>query len=158
MLLSSSVHRVDLSSELYAPRIKLSHDIVRLISLPSTIPAYARLSTAHHSPGTNLVVRVPSEKSRAIARPAKRNTLRLTALLAHLHVFRLEFINLALLLQVEDDDRAGSGGAEPVAVGREDKGVDLVAGRERVEVLGLVQIPEHGRAVFTAACAEGAVG
>lgn len=36
--------------------------------------------------------------------------------------------------------------------------MDLVAGGEGVEVLGLVQVPEHGCAVFAAGGAEGAVG
>ena len=36
--------------------------------------------------------------------------------------------------------------------------MDFVAGSERVEVLGLIQIPEHGGAIFTAGSAEGAVG
>ena len=36
--------------------------------------------------------------------------------------------------------------------------MDLVAGLQRVEVLRLVQVPQHGRAVFAAGGAEGAVG
>ena len=36
--------------------------------------------------------------------------------------------------------------------------MDLVARGQGVEVLGLVQVPEHGRAVFAARGAEGAVG
>ena len=36
--------------------------------------------------------------------------------------------------------------------------MDFVAGLERVEVLGLIEVPEHGGAVFAARGAEGAVG
>lgn len=36
--------------------------------------------------------------------------------------------------------------------------MDLVAGCERVEVLGFVQVPEHGCAVFAAGRAERPVG
>jgi hypothetical protein len=36
--------------------------------------------------------------------------------------------------------------------------VDFVAGLEGVEVLGFVEVPEHGCAVFAARGAEGAVG
>lgn len=36
--------------------------------------------------------------------------------------------------------------------------MDLVAGGERVEVLGLVEVPEHGRSVFAAGGAERSVG
>lgn len=35
--------------------------------------------------------------------------------------------------------------------------MDLVAGGEGVEVFGFVEVPEHGRAVFAAGGAEGAV-
>lgn len=35
--------------------------------------------------------------------------------------------------------------------------MDLVAGGEGVEMFGLVEVPEHGGAVFTAGGAEGAV-
>ena len=36
--------------------------------------------------------------------------------------------------------------------------MDLVARRKAVEVLGLIQVPQHGGAVFAARGAEGAVG
>ncbi len=36
--------------------------------------------------------------------------------------------------------------------------MDLVAGGQGIEVLGLVEVPEHGCAVFAAGGAEGAVG
>eukprot|EP00967_Tisochrysis_lutea_P116365 scaffold187307_cov26-Tisochrysis_lutea.AAC.2 len=47
---------------------------------------------------------------------------------------------------------------EPVAVGREDHRVDDIARDKRVQVLALVEIPEHGGAVLTAGCAERAIG
>lgn len=117
-----------------------------------------RLCPRHDTPGTDLVVGVTGEEGLAIGGPGERDTLGLAALLADLHVLGLELVNLALLLEIEDDDRAGGGGAEPVAVGREDKGVDLVTGLERVEVLALVEVPEHGGTVLTAGSAEGSVG
>ena len=55
-----------------------------------------------------------------------------------------------LALEVEDFDTAGGGSAEPVAIGREDEGVDNVTGFEGVEVLALVQVPEHSDTVLTA--------
>ena len=36
--------------------------------------------------------------------------------------------------------------------------MDLVTGGEGVEVLGLVQVPQHGGAVFATGGAEGAIG
>lgn len=107
---------------------------------------------------THLVVGVTSEEGLAVRGPGQRDTLGLPGLLANLDVLGLELVDLALLLEVEDDDAAGGGSAEPVAVGGEDEGVDLVAGGERVEVLGLVQVPEHGGAVLATGGAEGTVG
>jgi hypothetical protein len=63
--------------------------------------------------------------------------------------FRLQLINLALLLQIKDDDAAGGGSAEPVSVGREDKGVDLITSSQGVEVLRLIQVPQHGGSVLS---------
>ena len=54
----------------------------------------------------------------------------------------------ALALKVEDLDAGGGGSAQPVAVGGEDEGVDDVASLEGVEVLALVEVPEHGDAVL----------
>ena len=36
--------------------------------------------------------------------------------------------------------------------------MDLVAGSQGVQMLGLVEVPEHGGSVFSARSAEGAVG
>lgn len=65
---------------------------------------------------------------------------------------------LTLFLEIKDDDRASRGGAQPVAIGREGERMHLVAGVQRVEVLGLVEIPEHGRTVFPAGRAKRAIG
>lgn len=116
------------------------------------------LCPRHNTPSPDFIIRVSSEKRLAVCAPRQTHALRLLALLADLHVLRLELVHLALLLQVEDDDAAGRRGAEPVSVRREDEGVDLVAGGEGVEVFGLVQIPQHGGAVLAAGGAERAVG
>jgi hypothetical protein len=63
-----------------------------------------------------------------------------------------------LALEVKDLDAAGSGSAEPVPVGREDKSVDNVTGLEGVEVLALVEIPEHGDTVLSTGSSERTVG
>lgn len=54
-------------------------------------------------------------------------------------------------------DAAGSGSAQPVAVGAEDEGVDDVAGFERVEVLSIRQLPQHRDAVLATRSAERAI-
>lgn len=116
------------------------------------------LSPRHNTPGTDLVVGVTGEQSLAVGGPGKGDTLGVTALLALLNVLGLELINLALLLEVEDGDGAAGGGAQPVAVGGEDQGVDLITGVEGVEVLGLVQIPQHGGTVLATGGAKGSIG
>jgi len=120
----------------------------------SSIKKESLLCPRHDTPGADLVVGVTSEKGLAIRGPGERDTLWLPALLANFDVLWLELVNLALLLEVKDDDAAGGGGAEPVSVWREDEGVDLVTGGQRVEVLGLVQVPEHGSTVLSTGCAE----
>ena len=80
------------------------------------------------------------------------------SLLALLDVVRLEFIDLALLLEIENGDRGGCGGAEPISVGREDKSMDLITGLEGIEVLRLVEIPQHSGTVLAAGSAERTIG
>lgn len=117
-----------------------------------------RLCARHDTPGTDDVVGVTSEQGLAIGAPGERDTLGVAALGASGGELGLELVNLGLLLEVEDDDARGSGGAQPVAVGGEDKSVDLVVGVERVQVLGLVKVPQHGGTVLATGGAEGTVG
>ena len=125
---------------------------------PCTLLTPGHLCPRHDAPGADDVVSVASEEGLAIGGPGQADTLGLAALLADGGELGLELINLALLLEVEDDDAAGGSSAEPVAVGGEDESVDLVVGVEGVEVLGLVKIPEHGGAVLATRGAERAIG
>lgn len=109
-------------------------------------------------PSADLVVGVTGEQGVAIGRPGERDTLRLTGLLASVEEVRGELINLALLLKIKDDDGGRGGSAEPVAVGGEDESVDLIASSQGVEVLGLVEVPEHGGTVLATGSAKGSVG
>ena len=126
-------------------------------TLPAGYPRHATLCPGHDAPRTDDIVGIASEQSLPVGAPRQADALGVAALLANLELGP-ELINLALLLEVEDDDAAGRGGAEPVAVGGEDEGMDLVVGVEGVEVLGLVEIPEHGGTVLATGGAEGAVG
>ena len=123
-----------------------------------TFPAQKRLRAGHDTPGADEVVGVTGEEGLAVGRPGEGDALGLAGLLADGGILGLELVDLALLLEIEDDDGAGGGGAEPVAVGGEDKSVDLVVGVEGVQVLGLVQVPQHGGSVLATRGAERAVG
>jgi hypothetical protein len=116
------------------------------------------LRSRHNAPSPNDVVSITGEQSLAIRTPCQTDTLRLSTLLADCLEFWLQLINLTLLLQIKDNDAAGSSSAEPVAVRREDKGVDLITSVQRVEVLGLVQIPQHCGSILAARSAERSVG
>lgn len=124
-------------------------------------PSYTKTATLcprHDTPAADSVVGVTSKQSLTVGAPGQGHALGLPALLANLHILGLELVDLALLLQIEDDDARGGGSAQPVAVWRENEGVDLVTGGERVKVLGLVEIPEHGGSVLATGGAQGTIG
>jgi hypothetical protein len=118
------------------------------------------LCSGHDTPSTDDVVGVTSKQGLAVGGPGEGDTLGVARLLggAGGGEVGLQLVDLGLLLQVEDDDGGRSGGAEPVSVGGEDKGVDLVVGVQRVEVLGLIKIPEHGGTVLTARGTQRSIG
>ena len=64
----------------------------------------------------------------------------------------------SLALEIEDFDAGRGSCAQPVPVGREDEGVDDVTSLKGVEVLPLVQVPEHGNAVLATRCGKRTVG
>lgn len=116
------------------------------------------LSPRHDTPRPNEVISVPCKERLSISAPGQRDALRFPALFPDGDEFRFEFVHLGLLLEVKDDDGGCGGGAQPVTVGREYERVDLVAGIEGVELLGLVDVPQHGGTVLAAGSAQGAVG
>merc|ERR1711994_270717 len=113
-----------------------------------------------HLPDTDDVVGVTSEQSLTVSRPSHGQALgwnRLPVARSAGHLW-LQLLNHVLALQVPDlDDRSG-GGAQPVAVGREAQGVDDVIVVQGVQVLAIVQVPEHGLGVLAAGGAQGTVG
>jgi hypothetical protein len=127
------------------------------LTFPSLTPP-KNLSARHDAPSTDEVIGVTSEQGLTIGRPSQTDTLRLTALLTNSGGLWLELIDLALLLEIEDNDAASGGSAEPVAVGREDKSVNLIVGVQGVEMLGLVKVPKHGGAILAAGSAERTIG
>ena len=79
-------------------------------------------------------------------------------LVAHVKLFRPQSVHNNLAFQIPNLDAFVRGGAEPVPIGRKDEGMDDFTGIQRVQPLALVQIPQHGGAVFAPRGAETAVG
>ena len=119
----------------YSSWLSIELDIFRY--LPDSFSArYSHLFTTtrchllsrHNAPSPNHIIRVPRKQRLPIRAPRQTHTLRLPTLLPHGRIFGLQLINLALLLEVEDDDGARRSSTQPVSVGREDQSVDFVAG------------------------------
>jgi len=112
------------------------------------------LCPRHDTPSPNQVISVTGKQSLTIRAPCQTDTLWLSALLSDGLEFGLQLVNLALLLQIENDDAAGSGSAKPVSVGGKDKSVDFITSGQRVEMLGLVEVPQHGGSVLSTGSTE----
>ena len=110
-----------------------------------------------HLPHADLVVGVAGEQSLAVSGPGERGDLgRLGA--GGAGDLGPEVLHQVLALQVPDLDAGPGGGAQPVPVGREGEAVDGVAAVQGVQVLPVIQIPEHGAGVLATAGAQGTVG
>jgi len=142
------------------PLTKTKRSQHRVLMIFLVLPSHpaGTLRAGHDTPGADEVVGVAGEQGLAVSGPGEGDTLGLAGLLADSGGLGLELVDLALLLEVEDDDARGGGSAEPVAVGGEDQGVNLVTGVQGVQVLGLVQVPEHGGSVLATGGAERAIG
>jgi hypothetical protein len=116
-------------------------------------------------PDAQSIVGETSEQCLSVSRPGNGDTFRLSSFLAHISVSRLEFIHdgsrrtistsqiwikkvNSLALKVENFYTASSGGAQPISVWWENKGIDNVTGLQRVQVFALVQVPKHSDAIF----------
>mmetsp|Transcript_6445 Transcript_6445/g.9672 ORF Transcript_6445/g.9672 Transcript_6445/m.9672 type:complete len:223 (+) Transcript_6445:42-710(+) len=108
-------------------------------------------------PDADLSVGVPSVEGVAVVGPREGNRVRDESLLGAGGELGAELRDNLLALKIPDLDLVLSGGAEPVAVGGEHQGVDGVSSVERVEVLALVEVPEHGSGVLASGGAEGTV-
>ena len=93
------------------------------------------LCSRHNTPSPNDVVSITSEQGLTIRAPCQANTFWLSALLANRLELGLQLVDLAFLLQIKDDDTAGGGSTEPVSVGGENEGVDLITSVQGVKVL-----------------------
>jgi hypothetical protein len=117
-----------------------------------------RLSPRHNTPCANLVVGIARKQSLTIGTPGQTDTVWFLGFLALLNVIRLQLVNLALLLEIENGNGGSGGSAKPVSIGREDEGVDFVTGLEGVEVFRLVEIPQHRGTILATRGAERSIG
>ncbi len=137
---------------------KLTFTPVRSNVLNIQITQSGPLRNVLNGPDADLVVGVSGKQNLAISRPGKRNTLRWLRLLTNINKLGVELINEVFGFQVPDLDSRLGGGAEPVAVGREAERIDDRTGLERVQVLAIVEIPEHSNTVFATRGAKRTVG
>ncbi len=110
-----------------------------------------------HGPDADLVIGVSGKQDLAISGPSERNTLRRQRLLTDINEFRVELVNKVLGFQVPNLDSRLGGSAQPVTVGGEAEGIDDRTSFQRVQVLSVVQVPEHRDSVLAARGAERAV-
>ena len=115
------------------------------------------MTRCSYLPDPNEVVSVASEESLTVSRPGQAGHLgRLSP--GGPGNLRPEVLHQVLALQVPHLDGGAAGGAEPVPVGGEGEAVDGVAAVQGVQVLPVIQIPEHGAGVLATAGAQGTVG
>jgi len=113
---------------------------------------------SNNGPDSDEVVAETGEESLTVGGPSEGSALGLSGLLGEVGEVRSEVVDDRLGLEVEDLDGGGGSSTEPVSVGGEDEGVDNVSGLEGVEVLALVEVPEHGDTVLTTGGGEGSIG
>ena len=111
-------------------------------------------------PDTDERVRVTGEEGLTISRPSQGDGLGRVRLLSNVGELGLELIDNRLGLQIPDLDAGGSGSAQPVTVGGEDQSVDdiITLALQGVQVLALVQVPEHGDTITSTRGAERTIG
>jgi len=106
------------------------------------------LEGASDLPYTDETISVAGEESGTIGRPGEGDALGVLGLLTTVEEFRAELINNRLGLEIPNLDARVSGSAQPVAVGRESESVDDITSLKGVEVLGVVQVPEHDNSIL----------
>ena len=111
-----------------------------------------------HLPDANLVIRVTSKQSLTISRPSHGQALGRSSLGRVSGYFGFELLNHVLAFKIPNLDRWASGSAQPVAVGGEAKGVDGIGVIQSVQVLAIIEIPQHSFCVLAAGGAQRTVG
>mmetsp|Transcript_13390 Transcript_13390/g.26055 ORF Transcript_13390/g.26055 Transcript_13390/m.26055 type:complete len:216 (-) Transcript_13390:369-1016(-) len=115
------------------------------------------LAANAHGPDTNATVGVTRVEGLAVGAPAEGDAVVRRSLLANGREVGFQLVHDELGLEVPNLDAGVGRGAKPVAVRREDHRVDDVAALERIQMLALVQVPEHGSAILAARRAQRAI-
>jgi len=102
----------------------------------------------------DLSVGATGEESVSISRPLKGHAPWDTGLRDFLVG---ELIKDILVLQIPDHDGSISCGAQPVVLRREAHGVDSAVGVEGIQVLSVIDIPQHSGSILTTGTAKGTI-
>jgi hypothetical protein len=94
----------------------------------------------------NVTIRGTSKQSVAIRGPSERNNPWEWRLVLGRSS---DLVNDSLGFEIPDFNALISGSAEPVVLGGESQSVDSRSGSQRVQVLALIDIPEHSSSVLT---------
>merc|ERR1719508_625798 len=105
-------------------------------------------SSNRHLPDPDLVVAVSSEQSLTISRPGHGQALGGVSARRSRNL-RSQFLDHVLGLEIPNLDGWSGGGAQPVPVGREGEPVDGVVMVQGVEMLAIIEIPQHSLGVLS---------
>lgn len=115
------------------------------------------LHLGNDGPDSDSAVGHTGEQGLSVGGPSQGKSFRGLGVVAR-EGFGSEFVDDRLGLEVEDLDARLGGGAQPVSVRGEHERVDNVSGFERVQVLAVVEVPEHGDTVLATGSGQGSVG
>merc|ERR1719150_1104451 len=102
------------------------------------------------------VVRVPGEQSLTVSGPGQAGHLRRLGP-GGAGDLRPQVLHQVLALQVPHLDAGAAGRTQPVPVGGEGEAVDGLAAVQGVQVLPVIEVPQHGLGVLPTAGTQGAV-
>lgn len=114
------------------------------------------LRRLHDLPDSDDVVSVTSKEVLAISGPGEGKSLGLLTVLGG--GLGLELVNEDSLLEVKDLDGGGGGSTEPVSVGGEAHGVDLITSGEGVKSGGGGKVPKEDGTVLAGRSAQRSIG
>eukprot|EP00730_Choanoeca_flexa_P013153 TRINITY_DN5016_c0_g1_i2.p1 TRINITY_DN5016_c0_g1~~TRINITY_DN5016_c0_g1_i2.p1 ORF type:complete len:288 (-),score=31.76 TRINITY_DN5016_c0_g1_i2:398-1261(-) len=122
---------------------------------PSHSLLTGRADLDNHLPDADDVVSVAGKQGLTVSRPGQADAAR--GSLAS-HSSGLQLVHNDLGLEVPNLDGGASRRAQPVAVGAEGQRLNGLRGIQGVQVLALVEVPEHGLTVLAARGTQRAVG